>query len=64
MVLDRTLHKEFIKIYPLKRKYIWQCSTINFKLKVSMWCLTHNLSFITNVFCILRDFIKGENEKE
>lgn len=57
-VLDPSLHSEFCKIYPEKKNYIWDCTTINFKLKLMMWCLTHNLSFLTMIFCKVRNLLK------
>ena len=58
LVLDSSLHSEFCKIYPEKKNYIWSCTTINFKLKLIMWCLTHNLSFLTMIFCKVRNLLK------
>lgn len=56
MVLDPSMHDTFCLIYPEKKHYIWQASTINFKLKLMMWCLTHRLSWITFVIVKVRLF--------
>lgn len=63
-VLDSSLHSEFIKIYPEKKRFIWRCTTINLKLKIVMWCLTHHLSFIASLFCWLRCLIKSNNNEK
>lgn len=58
MVLEPSLHKEFRKIYPEKKHFIWQCTTINLKLKIIMWCLTHHMSFVTFIYCHTRKLYK------
>ena len=58
MVLDRTYHENFTKIYPDKKYYIWKSSTINFKLKIMMWCLTHHMGWFTRLVVIMREWIK------
>lgn len=60
MALDPSLHKEFCGIYPEKKHFIWQSSTINFKLKIIMWCLTHNMSLIAYVYCHIRNLYKHQ----
>lgn len=57
MVLDVSLHEDFVTIYPDKKHFIWSCSSINLKLKVMMWCLTHHLSFITYLFVKARKLL-------
>lgn len=58
MVLDSSLHNEFRKIYPEKKHFIWKCTTINFKLKILMWCLTHHMSYIALIYCYIRKIYK------
>lgn len=58
MVLDPSQHQEFLKIYPDKKNYIWKSTTINLKLKIMMWCLTHHMSFLTYVLCVVRNGLK------
>lgn len=58
MVLDPSQHQEFLKIYPDKKNYIWKSTTINLKLKIMMWCLTHHMSYIVRVFCKLRQLVR------
>lgn len=58
MALDSSLHKEFCRIYPEKKHFIWQCTTINLKLKIIMWCITHNMSFVAFIYCYIRKLYK------
>ncbi len=57
MVLDISLHDDFSAIYPDKKYFIWKCSSINFKMKIMMWCLTHHLSFITYILVKVRKLL-------
>ena len=62
MVLDSSQHVKFLNIYPDKKHYIWQSTTINLKLKIMMWCLTHNMSWLTYIVVKVRDiFIATTN---
>lgn len=36
-------HEEFLKFFPVSRKYIWSCPFCNKKIKVMMWMLTHGM---------------------
>ena len=59
LALDAEKHSKFCEIYPDKKYYILHSTTINFKLKVLMWCITHHLSFIAYVWCGVRNFLKA-----
>ena len=59
MVLDPSMHSEFCEIYPDKKNYIWKSTTINLKLKIMMWCLTHHMSFLTYLLCLARNLTKS-----
>lgn len=53
MAMETSLHDEFISFFPEKRKYILSCPTIGLKMKLTMWCLTHHLSFVSRLaICI------------
>lgn len=52
--------KKFLNIYPGCHKYIWSCPHLNIKLKITIWCLTHHLKFITIIILKLRKFLGRE----
>lgn len=43
LVLFPDKHEEFLKFFPVSRKYIWSCPFCNKKIKVMMWMLTHGM---------------------
>lgn len=43
LVLFPDKHEEFLKFFPVSRKYIWSCPFCNKKIKVMMWMLTHSM---------------------
>lgn len=55
--LDPLMQEKFREIYPLKKDYIWQCSTINIKLKIIMWCITNKMLYVAKILCVIRNFI-------
>ena len=43
LVLFPDKHEEFLKLFPVSRKYIWSCPFCNKKIKLMMWMLTHGM---------------------
>ena len=43
LVLFPDKHEEFLKFFPVSRKYIWSCPFCNKKIKLMMWMLTHGM---------------------
>lgn len=58
-VLDSATHDKFLSIYPDCHKYILSCPTINRKIKLMMWLLTHNLGWMTKIMVNLRNSVKN-----
>lgn len=54
LVLEKSTWKAFQEMVPEKKHYIWDCPYINRKLKINMWCLTHHLSWISQLMLNLR----------
>lgn len=54
LVMETSLHNEFISFFPEKRKYILPCPSINLKMKLMMWCLTHHLSFVVRLIIAVK----------
>ena len=59
LVLDKRIWKAFREMVPEKKQYIWDCPYINNKLKMNMWCLTHHLSWISQLMLNLRKLRHG-----
>ena len=59
LVLDKSDWKAFQEMVPEKKHYIWDCPYINRKLKMNMWCLTHHLSWISQLMLNLRKLRHG-----
>ena len=59
LVLDKSTWKAFQEMVPEKKQYIWGCPYINRKLKMNMWCLTHHLSWISQLMLNLRKLRHG-----
>ena len=59
LVLDKSTWKTFKEMVPEKKHYIWDCPYINRKLKMNMWCLTHHLSWISQLMLNLRKLRHG-----
>ena len=59
LVLDKSTWKAFQEMVPEKKHYIWDCPYINRKLKMNMWCLTHHLSWISQLMLNLRKLRHG-----
>lgn len=57
-VLDAKTHDKFLSIYPECHKYILSCPTINKKIKIMMWLLTHRMGWMTRVIVRLRNQVK------
>ena len=58
-VLDIATHDKFLSIYPECHKYILSCPTINKKIKIMMWLLTHRLGWISRLIIVVRNSIKN-----
>lgn len=43
LVLFPDKHEEYLKFFPVSRKYIWSCPFCNRKIKIMMWMLTHGM---------------------
>ncbi len=59
LVLESSLHHEFVTYFPEKREYILSCASISLKMKLMMWCLTHHLANITKIMLAIRHKIKN-----
>lgn len=59
LVLERETWKDFLTMVPEKKHHIWDCPYINVKLKFNMWCLTHHLSWISQLMLNLRKLRHG-----
>lgn len=59
LVLERETWKDFLSMVPEKKHHIWDCPYINVKLKFNMWCLTHHLSWISQLMLNLRKLRHG-----
>lgn len=59
LVLEKSTWKAFQEMVPEKKHYIWDCPYINRKLKINMWCLTHHLSWISQLMLNLRKLRHG-----
>ena len=59
LVLDKSTWKTFQEMVPEKKHYIWDCPYINRKLKMNMWCLTHHLSWISQLMLNVRKLRHG-----
>lgn len=57
-VLDVNTHNKFLSIYPECHDYILTCPTINTKIKIMMWFLTHRMGFLTVMLNKLRTITK------
>lgn len=57
-VLDIDTHEKFLSIYPECHDYILSCSTINKKIKIMMWLLTHHLGWMTRMIVRVRNRIR------
>lgn len=58
LVFDVNRHDEFLRIYPESHRHIWDCPYINKKLKIMMWCLTHQLKYVLLPILSLRKLIR------
>ena len=58
LVLNPSMHKEFLKLYPDSNKYILSCPDFlcNKKIKILMWLLVHKMSGLVVLFCQIRKF--------
>lgn len=54
MALFPEKHEEFLRLFPVSRKYIWSCPFCNKKIKVLMWMLSHGMRPIVVVIDKLR----------
>ena len=57
MILDSSRFEEFKQHYPDKKKHIWGCPFINFKLRVLAWLITHNCESTAKAIIRLRKFL-------
>lgn len=55
LVLSKDTYEEFLRIHPDSHKYIWSCPYLNTKLKIMMWCLSHNMRIIAQLFLFARE---------
>lgn len=60
LVLNEDTYDVFLKTNPDSHKYIWSCPYINLKLKIMMWTLTHNLTFVSKFMLFLRYLRHGK----
>lgn len=58
-VLDVKTHEKFLSIYPECHGYIFSCPTINNKIKIMMWLLTHKMGWITRAIVRFRNRVKN-----
>ena len=56
-VLDVATQKKFLSIYPECHKYILNCPTLNTKMKIMMWFLTHRMGWVTRLLVGIRNSI-------
>lgn len=54
LVLDEKTYEKFLSMHPDSHRYIWSCPYINVKIKIMMWSLSHNLSFIAQMLLLVR----------
>lgn len=59
-ILDTATHNKFLAIYPECHRYILSCPTINRKIKLMMWLLTHRAGWITRAMVRVRNRIKRD----
>lgn len=57
MILEPPYFEEFKQHYPDKKKYIWGCPFIGFKLRVLAWLITHNCESIAKAIIHLRKLL-------
>lgn len=57
-VLNKQTFDRFVSIHPEKSKYILSCPSLNLKIKVIMWSLTHHLRFVAELIVYLRNILK------
>lgn len=62
-VLDASMHEKFLRIYPESHRYILSCPTLNRKIKLMMWLLTHKMGWITRLIVGLRNKVKNIDDK-
>lgn len=58
LVLDSATFEEFKAYRPLKKQYIMSCPYIGMKLKVMMWCVTHQCEPIARLIVGTRHFLR------
>ena len=56
LVLNPSMHKEFLQLYPDSNKYILSCPDFlcNKKIKILMWLLVHKMSGLVVLLCKIR----------
>lgn len=59
-VLDVSTHAKFLSIYPECHRYILSCPTINRKIKLMMWLLTHKMGWATRLIVQARKLLKRD----
>lgn len=57
ITLDSSRFEEFNNYNPDKKKYIWDCPYIGFKIKVLAWLITHDCEPIAIIIIWLRNFL-------
>lgn len=50
---------KFLTIHPDKANYIWSCPSLNWRVKIIMWTLTHHLRFVAEVLVFSRSTLKS-----
>lgn len=50
----RNSFRDFKSIFPESHKYIISCPYLSLKVKLTMWCLTHHLSIMSEILVICR----------
>lgn len=50
----RNSFRDFKSIFPESHKYILSCPYLSMKVKLTMWCLTHHLSIVSEILTIYK----------
>lgn len=53
-VLDKRTYDKFLNTNPDSHRFIWSCPYINTKIKIMMWSLSHNMTFVAELFLLAR----------
>lgn len=56
--LNFSMQNEFLSFFPEKRKYIMSSPTLDLKMKIIMWCITHHIKWVANSMIIINRIFK------